>query len=208
MGVITVMLVDDHLVVRSGLRALLGTQPDIAVVAEAASGEEALKQLEQGPVAVVVMDLAMGQGMDGIEAIRSIRERNRTQAILVFTTYDSDADIVRSVDAGAMGYLLKDAAPDEIFAAIRGAVQGKSVMSAPVASRLFQQLRSPDEILTPREAELLSLLTQGLSNRELGRRLFISEATVKTHLAHIYAKLGVDSRAAAIATAIRREGMR
>ncbi|WP_461173790.1 response regulator transcription factor [Arthrobacter sp. Z1-9] len=208
MSPITVLLVDDHLVVRSGLRALLGTQPDIAVVAEAASGQEALQRLEQDAVAVVVMDLAMGAGMDGIEAIRRIRERNKGQAILVFTTYDSDADIVRAVDAGAMGYLLKDAAPDEIFAAIRGAVQGKSVMSAPVASRLFQQLRNPDEILTPREAELLSLLTQGLSNRELGQRLFISEATVKTHLAHIYAKLGVETRAAAIATAIRREGMR
>jgi DNA-binding NarL/FixJ family response regulator len=208
MTAITVLLVDDHLVVRSGLRALLGTQPDINVVAEAASGEEALQLLEQDAVSVVVMDLAMGRGMDGIEAIRRIRERNKRQAILVFTTYDSDADIVRAVDAGAMGYLLKDAAPGEIFTAIRGAVQGKSVMSAPVASRLFQQLRNPDEILTPREAELLSLLTEGLSNRELGQRLFISEATVKTHLAHIYAKLGVDTRAAAIATAIRREGMR
>ena len=205
---ITVLLVDDHLVVRSGLRALLGTQPDFDVVAEAASGEEALELAEQLAPAVVVMDLALGAGMDGIDAIRQLRQRNSRRAILVFTTYDSDADIVRAVDAGAMGYLLKDSTPDEIFAAIRGAVQGKSVMSAPVASRLFQQLRNPDEILTPREAELLSLLTEGLSNRELGQRLFISEATVKTHLAHIYAKLGVETRAAAIATAIRREGMR
>ncbi|MDT0195313.1 response regulator transcription factor [Arthrobacter sp. AB6] len=208
MSTITVLLVDDHLVVRSGLRALLGTQPDLEVVGEAASGEEAVERVREHSPAVVVMDLAMGSGMDGIEAIRKIRQRNSGQAILVFTTYDSDADIVRAVDAGAMGYLLKDAAPEEIFAAIRGAVQGKSVMSPPVASRLFQQLRNPEEILTPREAELLSLLTEGLSNRELGRRLFISEATVKTHLAHIYAKLGVDTRAAAIATAIRREGMR
>ena len=208
MSPITVLLVDDHLVVRSGLRALLGTQPDLHVIAEAASGEEAMDRVQEHSPAVVVMDLAMGAGMDGIEAIRRIRERNRSQAILVFTTYDSDADIVRAVDAGAMGYLLKDAAPEEIFSAIRGAVQGKSVMSPPVASRLFQQLRNPEEILTPREAELLSLLTEGLSNRELGRRLFISEATVKTHLAHIYAKLGVETRAAAIATAIRREGMR
>jgi DNA-binding NarL/FixJ family response regulator len=205
---ITVLLVDDHLVVRSGLRALLGTQPDLHVIAEAASGEEAMDRVQEHSPDVVVMDLAMSAGMDGIEAIRKIRERNRSQAILVFTTYDSDADIVRAVDAGAMGYLLKDAAPEEIFSAIRGAVQGKSVMSPPVASRLFQQLRNPEEILTPREAELLSLLTEGLSNRELGRRLFISEATVKTHLAHIYAKLGVETRAAAIATAIRREGMR
>ena len=208
MSPVTVLLVDDHLVVRSGLRALLGTQPDLHVIAEAASGEEAMDRVQERSPDVVVMDLAMGAGMDGIEAIRKIRERNRSQAILVFTTYDSDADIVRAVDAGAMGYLLKDAAPEEIFSAIRGAVQGKSVMSPPVASRLFQQLRNPEEILTPREAELLSLLTEGLSNRELGRRLFISEATVKTHLAHIYAKLGVDTRAAAIATAIRREGMR
>jgi DNA-binding NarL/FixJ family response regulator len=208
MNAITVLLVDDHLVVRTGLRALLGTQPDLDVVAEAASGEEALQLTAEHSPAVVVMDLAMGPGMDGIEAIKQLRQRNSRQAILVFTTYDSDADIVRAVDAGAMGYLLKDAAPDEIFAAIRGAVEGKSVMSAPVDSRLFQQLRNPDEVLTPREAELLGLLTEGLSNRELGQRLFISEATVKTHLAHIYAKLGVETRAAAIATAIRREGMR
>ncbi len=208
MKTITVLLADDHLVVRSGLKALLGTQPGIEVVAEAATGEEALALTEQHGPAVVMMDLAMGAGMDGIEAIKQLRQHNSRQAILVFTTYDSDADIVRAVDAGAMGYLLKDASPEEIFAAVRGAVQGKSVMSAPVASRLFQQLRSPDAILTPREAELLSLLTEGLSNRELGQRLFISEATVKTHLAHIYAKLGVETRAAAIATAIRREGMR
>lgn len=208
MKTITVLLADDHLVVRSGLKALLGTQPGIEVVAEAASGEEALALVEQHGPAVVMMDLAMGAGMDGIEAIKQLRQHNSRQAILVFTTYDSDADIVRAVDAGAMGYLLKDASPEEIFAAVRGAVHGKSVMSAPVASRLFQQLRNPDAILTPREAELLSLLTEGLSNRELGQRLFISEATVKTHLAHIYAKLGVETRSAAIATAIRREGMR
>ncbi|YCH06327.1 response regulator [Arthrobacter sp. alpha11c] len=208
MTTISVLLVDDHTVVRSGLKALLGTQADIVVVGEAASGEEALEAVQQHSPVVVLMDLAMGAGMDGIEAIKQLRQRNPRQAVIVFTTYDSDADIVRAVDAGAMGYLLKDAAPEEIFAAVRGAVQGKSVMSAPVASRLFQQLRNPDEVLTPREAELLSLLTEGLSNRDLGKRLFISEATVKTHLAHIYAKLGVETRAAAIATAIRREGMR
>jgi DNA-binding NarL/FixJ family response regulator len=207
-NVISVLLVDDHLVVRSGLKALLATKPDIEVVAEAASGEEALVLVERHSPAVVMMDLAMGAGMDGIEAIKELRRRHARQAIIVFTTYDSDADIVRAVDAGAMGYLLKDASPGEIFAAVRGAVLGKSVMSAPVASRLFQQLRDPDAILTPREAELLSLLTEGLSNRELGQRLFISQATVKTHLAHIYAKLGVETRSAAIATAIRREGMR
>lgn len=205
---ITVLLVDDHMVVRSGLKALLGTQPELLVVAEAASGEEALLAVREHGPDVVMMDLAMGSGMDGIETIKQLRRLNSQQLILVFTTYDSDADIVRSVDAGAMGYLLKDAAPEEIFAALRGAAQGKSVMSPPVASRLFQQLRNPGEVLTSREAELLSLLIEGLSNKALSQRLFISEATVKTHLAHIYAKLGVDTRAAAIATAIRREGMR
>ncbi|MFC8304032.1 response regulator [Specibacter sp. NPDC057265] len=205
---ITVLLVDDHMVVRSGLKALLGTQPELLVVAEAASGEEALLAVREHQPDVVMMDLAMGSGMDGIETIKQLRRLNSQQLILVFTTYDSDADIVRSVDAGAMGYLLKDAAPEEIFAALRGAAQGKSVMSPPVASRLFQQLRNPGEVLTSREAELLSLLIEGLSNKALSQRLFISEATVKTHLAHIYAKLGVDTRAAAIATAIRREGMR
>ena len=205
---ITVLLVDDHLVVRSGLRALLSTQPDVEVVAEASSGEDGLAAaLEHGPD-VVLMDLSMGPGIDGIEAIRRIRAARPTQAVLVFTTYDSDADIVRAVDAGAMGYLLKDAAPDEIFAAVRGASRGQSHMSAPVASRLFQQMRNPDEALTPRDAELLTLRIEGLSNKELGRKLFISEATVKSHLAHIYAKLGVDSRAAAIAKALRREGTR
>jgi DNA-binding NarL/FixJ family response regulator len=134
MNPISVLLVDDHLVVRSGLKALLGTQPDITVVAEAASGEEALLIAQQHPANVVMMDLAMGQGMDGIEAIKRLRQASKQQAVLVFTTYDSDADIVRAVDAGAMGYVLKDAAPEEIFAAVRGAAQGKSVMSAPVAS--------------------------------------------------------------------------
>jgi DNA-binding NarL/FixJ family response regulator len=124
--------------------------------------------------------------------------------VLVFSAYDTDADVVRVVDAGAIGYVLKDAAPAEIFAAVRGAVAGRSVLSPPVASRLMRQSQNPGGALTPREAELLTLLAQGLSNRELGRRLFISEATVKTHLAHVYAKLGVESRAAAVAYALRQ----
>lgn len=208
METISILLVDDHLVVRSGLGALLGTQTDLQVVAEAQSGEQALSLAEEHSPDVVVMDLAMGGGMDGIAATKALRLARPNQAVLVFTTYDSDADIVRAVDAGAIGYLLKDAAPAEIFAAIRGAKAGTSHMSAPVASRLFAQMRNPENVLTPREAEILTLLTQGMSNRELSQQLFISEATVKTHLAHVFAKLGVETRAAAIATAIRREGMR
>ena len=126
----------------------------------------------------------------------------------MFTTYDTDADVVRALDAGAIGYLLEDSAPRDIFAAIRGAVVGQSVLSPPVAARVLDQMRRPDQALTAREAELLTLLAEGLTNKELGRRLFISEATVKTHLAHIYAKLGVDSRAAAVSIALRRDGIR
>ncbi|MDJ0357785.1 response regulator transcription factor [Paenarthrobacter sp. PH39-S1] len=205
---ISVLLVDDHMVVRAGLKSLLDSQPDLRVVAEAATGELGVEAAQLHGPDVVMMDLALGAGMDGIAAIAQIRRVRPAQAVLVFTTYDSDADLVRAVDAGAMGYLLKDSVPEEIFAAIRGAVAGRSVMSPPVASRLFHQMQHPEETLTAREAELLALLTQGLSNRELSKRLLISEATVKTHLAHIYAKLDVESRSAAVAAAIGRNGMR
>lgn len=208
MSAITVMLVDDHLVVRAGLRALLDSQPDIEVVGEAGTGEEAVELVASLTPRLVMMDLSLGAGIDGVEAIRRIRAARPTLPVLVFTTYDTDADVVRAIDAGAIGYLLKDSAPQEIFAAIRGAVVGQSVLSPPVASRLLHQMRRPDEALTAREAELLTLLAEGLTNKELGRRLFISEATVKTHLAHIYAKLGVDTRAAAVSVALRRDGIR
>ncbi|TQF69388.1 response regulator transcription factor [Rhodococcus spelaei] len=208
MSAIAVVLVDDHLVVRAGLRALLASQPDLEVVGEAGTGEEAVALVGSLTPQLVMMDLALGDGIDGIEAIRRIRAARPDLPVLVFTTYDTDADVVRAVDAGAIGYLLKDSAPQEIFAAVRGAVAGRSVLSPPVASRLMQQMRRPAETLTAREAELLTLLAEGLTNRELGKRLFISEATVKTHLAHIYAKLGVDTRAAAVSVALRRDGIR
>ncbi|GAB2642887.1 response regulator transcription factor [Prescottella soli] len=205
---ISVLLVDDHLVVRAGLRALLDSQPDIEVTGEADTGEDALTMAAERTPDVVMMDLALGAGIDGVEAIRRIRAARSDQPVLVFTTYDTDADVVRALDAGAIGYLLKDSAPQDIFGAIRGAVAGRSVLSPPVASRVLDRMRRPDQALTAREAELLSLLAEGLTNKELGKRLFISEATVKTHLAHIYAKLGVDSRAAAVSIALRREGIR
>lgn len=208
MSTISILLVDDHLVVRSGLAALLGTQPDLEVVAEAQTGEQALELAAATEIDVVVMDLAMGAGMDGIAATKALRALKPDVAVLIFTTYDSDSDIVRAVDAGAIGYLFKDANPLEIFAAIRGANNGQSHMSQPVATKLFAQMRNPENALTPREAEILSLLSKGLSNKELSKQLFISEATVKTHLAHVFSKLGVETRAAAIAIAIRREGVR
>ncbi|MFX1786768.1 response regulator [Prescottella equi] len=200
---ISVLLVDDHLVVRAGLRALLDSQPDITVI-----GEDAAAIAVDRTPDVVMMDLALGTGIDGVEAIRRIRAARPEQPVLVFTTYDTDADVVRALDAGAIGYLLKDSAPPDIFGAIRDAVAGRSVLSPPVASRVLDRMRRPDQALTAREAELLSLLAEGLTNKELGKRLFISEAAVKTHLAHIYAKLGVDSRAAAVSIALRRDGIR
>lgn len=208
MTTIRVFLVDDHLVVRAGLRALLDTQPDVEVVGEASSGEEATTAIQSASPDLVMMDLDMGTGMHGAEAIKRLRNDGLDVPVLVFTTYDTDADVVRAVDAGAIGYLLKDSTPDEIFGAVRGAVAGRSVLSPTVASRLVQQMQRPQEALTARESELLSLLAEGMTNRELGKALFISEATVKTHLGHIYAKLGVDTRSAAVSVALRRDGIR
>lgn len=205
---IRVFLVDDHLVVRAGLRALLNTQPDVEVVGEASSGEEAATAIQSALPDLVMMDLDMGTGMHGAEAIKRLRSDGVDVPVLVFTTYDTDADVVRAVDAGAIGYLLKDSTPDEIFGAVRGALAGRSVLSPAVASRLVQQMQRPQEALTARESELLSLLAEGMTNRELGKALFISEATVKTHLGHIYAKLGVDTRSAAVSVALRRDGIR
>lgn len=205
---IRVFLVDDHLVVRAGLRALLNTQPDVEVVGEASSGEEAATAIPSASPDLVMMDLDMGTGMHGAEAIKRLRSDGVDVPVLVFTTYDTDADVVRAVDASAIGYLLKDSTPDEIFGAVRGAVAGRSVLSPAVASRLVQQMQRPQEALTARESELLSLLAEGMTNRELGKALFISEATVKTHLGHIYAKLGVDTRSAAVSVALRRDGIR
>ena len=206
--IIRVFLVDDHLVVRAGLRALLNTQADVEVVGEASSGEEAATAIPSASPDLVMMDLDMGTGMHGAEAIKRLRSDGVDVPVLVFTTYDTDADVVRAVDAGAIGYLLKDSTPDEIFGAVRGAVAGRSVLSPTVASRLVQQMQRPQEALTARESELLSLLAEGMTNRELGKALFISEATVKTHLGHIYAKLGVDNRSAAVSVALRRDGIR
>lgn len=205
---VSVVLVDDHSVVRAGLRTLLESQRDLRVVGEAGSGEEGLDVVAAAAPDVVMMDLELGGGIDGIEATRRLRARRPAPPVLVFTTYDTDADIVRVLDAGATGYVLKDAQPHEIFDAVRAAAAGRSVLSPPVASRVVQSLQHPGTALTPREAELLTLLADGLGNRELGRRLHISEATVKTHLAHVYAKLGVETRAAAVAHALRGQGVR
>ena len=202
---IRVLIVDDHPVVRDGLRGMLEREPDLAVVGESADGVEALTRVGDGStVDVVLMDLRMPR-MSGVEAIREIQHRAPNVRVLVLTTYDTDGDVLPAVEAGATGYLLKDTPRDELVRAVRAAHRGEAVLSPAVAGRLMGQVRSPArEALTERELAVLRLVAAGSTNREAARALFISEATVKTHLLHIYEKLGVRDRASAVAAAFQR----
>ncbi|MEU9982474.1 response regulator transcription factor [Streptomyces sp. NPDC050856] len=197
---VRVLLCDDHAVVRAGLLALLGSEPGIEVVGEAGSGEEALAMAAKLRPDVVLMDLQLGAGIDGVEATRRIAAPD--VRVLVLTTYDTDADITRAIGAGATGYLLKAERPEELFTAIHAAAQGRTALSAPVAGRVRDRMRgAAGPTLTDRERDILGQLARGLGNREIARALFISEATVKTHLGRVYTKLGVDTRAGAVAVA-------
>lgn len=202
---IKLIIVDDHPVVREGLDGMLSGQPDFEVVAQARDGAEALKLDAEMQPDVILMDLRM-PGMDGVSAIQAIREKRPSANILVLTTYDSDADIVRAIEAGATGYLLKDTPREELFRAVRAASRGESVLAPAVAARLMTRMRAPaQENLSAREIEVLQLVAKGMSNREIGKQLHISTATVKTHLIHIYDKLGVDGRTAAVTVALERK---
>ncbi|WP_030765404.1 MULTISPECIES: response regulator [unclassified Streptomyces] len=207
---VRLLLADDHPVVRAGLRAVLDTEPDFAVVAEAATAERAVELAASEPVDVVLMDLQFGPGpgMHGSEATALITARPGAPRVLVLTTYDTDADILAAVEAGASGYLLKDAPPEELAAAVRTAAAGQSALAPAVALRLMDRMRTPAEALTKRELEVLQLVADGLSNQQISKKLFLSQATVKSHLVHIYAKLGVDSRTSAVATAAVRRLIR
>ncbi|HEY9372047.1 response regulator transcription factor [Streptomyces sp.] len=205
---IRLLLADDHPVVRAGLRAVLDTEPDFAVVAEAATAERAVELAAAGGVDVVLMDLQFGPGMHGSEATAAITAAPGGPRVLVLTTYDTDADILAAVEAGASGYLLKDAPPEELAAAVRTAAAGQSALAPAVAHRLMDRMRTPAEALTKRELEVLQLVGEGLSNLQISKALFLSQATVKSHLVHIFAKLGVDSRTAAVATATARRLIR
>lgn len=201
---VRVLLVDDHPVVRAGLRAMFEEFENITVVAEAADGGAALAEVarfaEQGhPLDAVVMDLQM-KPVDGITATRSITEQFRTP-VLVLTTFDTQADIVAAVEAGALGYLLKDAPPEQVQAAVVATAEGRRTLSPDIAATLMDRMHRPVITLSNRETEILALLATGATNREMAQQLFISESTVKTHLVHIYSKLGVDNRTAAVATA-------
>ncbi|MEU3921291.1 response regulator transcription factor [Streptomyces sp. NPDC029004] len=205
---IRLLLADDHPVVRAGLRAVLDTEPDFAVVAEAATAELAVGRAAAGGVDVVLMDLQFGPGMHGSEATAAISALRDAPRVLVLTTYDTDADILAAVEAGAAGYLLKDAPPEELAAAVRTAAAGRSALAPAVAHRLMDRMRTPSQALTKRELEVLQLVGDGLSNLQISKELFLSQATVKSHLVHIYAKLGVDSRTSAVATARSRRLIR
>jgi DNA-binding NarL/FixJ family response regulator len=201
---ISLLIVDDHPVVRDGLRGMFAGDPQFTVLGEAGTGVEALTLAELVHPDVILMDLRMPE-MNGVDAIAALRERGITAQVLVLTTYDTDSDVLPAIEAGATGYLLKDAPRDELFRAVRAAARGEAVLSPSVATRLMGQLRSPaKEPLSQRELEVIGLIARGFTNREAAAHLFISEATVKTHLLHIYAKLGVNDRAAAVAAAFDR----
>ncbi|GGX07746.1 response regulator [Streptomyces chryseus] len=206
---VRLLLADDHPVVRAGLRAVLDTEEGFLVVAEAATAERAVELAAADDFDVVLMDLQFGPGrMHGSEATAAITARPGSPRVLVLTTYDTDADILAAVEAGASGYLLKDAPPEELSAAVRTAAAGQSALAPAVAHRLMDRMRTPGEALTRRELEVLQLVGDGLSNQQISKELFLSQATVKSHLVHVYAKLGVDSRTSAVAAATARRLIR
>ncbi|CAM5783238.1 response regulator [Cellulomonas persica] len=201
---IRVVIADDHPVVRSGIAGLLGVEPDVEVVGEASDGEEVVAIAHELRPDLVLMDLRMPR-LDGAAATaRLVAELPRTR-VLVLTTYETDADILRAVEAGATGYLLKDTPRAELVAGVRAAARGEAALSPSVARRLVQQLRGgSDERLTARETQVLAAVARGLSNAAIGQELFIAEATVKTHLLRVFAKLGVDDRTHAVTVAMAR----
>ena len=201
---IRLVIVDDHPVVRDGLRGMLESQPDFEVVGEASDGEAAIRITKKLKPEIVLMDLRMPE-MDGVTALREIKASNPQIQVLVLTTYDSDADILPAIEAGASGYLLKDSSREELYTAIRATARGETVLAPAVAARLVGRMRAPaEEQLSSRELEVLQLVAEGDSNSEIASRLHISQATVKSHLIHIFGKLGVSDRTAAVTVALRR----
>jgi DNA-binding NarL/FixJ family response regulator len=206
---IRIVLVDDHPVVRAGLRALLESQEDLSVVGEADGLDAALEVVERTHPDVALMDLNLGDpSPGGVEATARLRGLAAPPEVLVLTTYDTESDVLRALDAGARGYLLKDAPPDVLFAGIRSTARGETVLSPTVAATLVRRSAQSTPVITEREVEVLELLSRGLGNKEMARELFVSEATVKSHLSHIYTKLGVDTRAGAVAAALERRIIR
>lgn len=200
---IRLLITDDHPVVRDGIRGMFTADPGFDVVGEASDGARAVELARSLEPDVILMDLRM-PGTSGVEAIRELARLGVPSRVLVLTTYATDGDVGPAIEAGATGYLLKDALPEELTRAVRSAARGETVLSPSVATRLVGRVRSPSVSLSDRELEILRLIADGSTNREAAARLFVSEATVKTHVLHIYAKLGVNDRAAAVAAGFRR----
>ena len=201
---IRLLIVDDHMVVRAGLRDILSSQPDFEVIAEATNGVEAVALADRLNPDVILTDLAMPQ-MDGTTAIGKIKAKHQDIQILVLTTYDSDSDVLPAIEAGAIGYLLKDSGREELYAAIRAAAEGKPLLTSSVASRLMERMRGPAiEALSPREIDVLKLVARGANNQEIANQLYITQATVKSHLIRIYGKLNVSDRTAAVTKALEQ----
>jgi DNA-binding NarL/FixJ family response regulator len=210
MAAIRLLIVDDHPIMRDGLRGVFRGDEDFEVTGEASDGAEAIQLAQALQPDVILMDLRM-PGMGGVEAITRLRELGHPARVLILTTYDTDRDVLPAIEAGATGYLLKDAPRDELIRAVRAAHQGQSVLAPKVASTLVGLVGSPggrglrgQESLSPREIEVLKLVADGATNQVAARKLLVSETTIKTHLLHIYAKLGVRDRASAVATAYKR----
>ncbi|GAB3611295.1 response regulator transcription factor [Humibacter ginsengiterrae] len=201
---IRLMVADDHPVVRDGIVGMVASAPDVEVVGEASDGAQAVSLARVLDPDVVLMDLRM-PGTDGVAATREFARLGIRARVVILTTFDSDADVLPAIEAGATGYLLKDAPRDDLLRAIRAAAAGEAVLAPSVASRLMGRVRAPEaNALSPRELEVLALVADGATNRAVGARMHLSEATVKTHLLSIYAKLGVGDRAAAVAEGFRR----
>lgn len=198
------IIADDHPVVRAGLQGMLASQPDFEIVGEATTGVEVVALTATLRPDVVLMDLRMAE-LDGVAATAHIRKQQPETPVLVLTTYESDADILRAIEAGATGYVLKDTPRDQLFSAIRAVAQGQSALAPAVITRLLRHMHAPaEEALSTREIEVLTLVAHGASNKEAARGLHISEATVKSHLIHIFSKLGVADRTAAVTVALER----
>ncbi|KAF0257157.1 response regulator [Clavibacter michiganensis] len=198
---IRLVIADDHPVVRAGLHAVLDAAADIDVIGEAATPAEAVALAASEDPDLVLMDLQFGQERTGADATRQIRAAEAAPYVLILTNYDSDGDILSAVEAGASGYLLKDAPPAELLAAVRAAAAGESALAPAVASRLLARMRAPRVSLSSREIEVLRLVADGASNTDVAARLHITDATVKSHLVHVFSKLGVSSRTGAVAAA-------
>lgn len=205
MSPVRLLLADDHPIVRAGLRAVLESEPDLVVVDDVATAEAAVARAAAGDVDVVLMDLQFGAGMGGVAATQAITGVSGAPRVIILTTYDTEADIVLAVEAGASGYLLKDAPPDDLTAAVHAAAAtGRTALGPAVAGRLVNRMRTPAAALSVREIEVLGHVAAGLSNQQVADTLFLSQATVKSHLVHIFTKLAVDSRTAAVAAGINR----